>query len=101
MSNRNIKTSSASTTKRKTLAVSKSKTSKQSTKSSQKKGGDNESANILPEERNRLIAEAAYYRAEQHGFDPEHQVEDWLAAEEEVDSMLKNITHQADIELSH
>ena len=32
----------------------------------------------------RLIAVAAYYRAEQRGFEPGHELEDWIAAEKEV-----------------
>lgn len=30
------------------------------------------------------IAEAAYYRAQQRGFSPGYELEDWLAAEAEV-----------------
>ena len=100
MGDRATKTSSA-TTKRKTLAISKTGKTKQATRSKQKKGGDSEAADITPDERNKMIAEAAYYRAEQHGFNPERQVDDWLAAESEVDAKLKNITHQVDAELSH
>jgi hypothetical protein len=40
---------------------------------------------LTPEARSRMIAEAAYYRAERRGFDPGHDLEDWLAAESEVD----------------
>lgn len=36
--------------------------------------------------RHELIAEAAYFRAEQRGFEPGHELEDWLAAESEVDT---------------
>jgi hypothetical protein len=35
-----------------------------------------------------MIAENAYYRAERRGFLPGHEMEDWLAAEREVDSLL-------------
>ena len=101
MGDRNVKTSSATTTKRKSLGISKTGKSTQSVKSRPKKGGDSEAADITPEERNKLIAEAAYYRSEQHGFNPERQMDDWLAAEVEVDTMLKNITHQVDTEQAH
>lgn len=37
------------------------------------------------EERERLIAEAAYHRAQQRGFVGGDPVEDWLAAEREID----------------
>ncbi|HZP87034.1 MAG TPA: DUF2934 domain-containing protein [Burkholderiales bacterium] len=37
-----------------------------------------------PDERERMIAEAAYYRAEKRGFAPGHELEDWLEAEAEL-----------------
>jgi phosphoglucomutase len=43
---------------------------------------------IEPEERLAMIAEAAYYRAEQRGFDPGHEIDDWLAAEAAFDESL-------------
>lgn len=38
------------------------------------------------QQRHQLIAEAAYRRAEQRGFEPGHELNDWLAAEAEVDA---------------
>jgi hypothetical protein len=35
-----------------------------------------------------MISEAAYLRAERRGFVPGHEVEDWLAAEQEVERLL-------------
>lgn len=35
-------------------------------------------------ERHAMTAEAAYYRAQKRGFEAGHELEDWLAAEEEV-----------------
>jgi len=32
----------------------------------------------------KLIAEEAYYRAQSRGFEPGHELEDWIAAEKEV-----------------
>jgi hypothetical protein len=43
---------------------------------------------VDPGKRAALIAEAAYYRAEQRGFAPGNELEDWLAAESEVDARL-------------
>ena len=43
---------------------------------------------VGPERRAALIAEAAFFRAEKRGFTPGHEVEDWLAAEAEVDAKL-------------
>ncbi len=49
-------------------------------------------ARVLPpschEDRRASIAEAAYFKAEHRGFVPGHELEDWLAAEEEVDQRL-------------
>ena len=36
-----------------------------------------------------MIAEGAYLRAERRGFAPGHEEVDWLAAEAEVDALLK------------
>ena len=36
------------------------------------------------EELRRQIEEAAYYRAKQRGFEPGHELEDWIEAESEV-----------------
>lgn len=43
---------------------------------------------IAAEERQRLIAEAAYYRAQKRRFEGGSSVDDWLAAEAEVDRQL-------------
>lgn len=43
---------------------------------------------ITAEDRRRMIAERAYLRAERRGFAPGGEVEDWLAAEAEVDALL-------------
>jgi hypothetical protein len=40
---------------------------------------------VDPEARRLMIAEAAYYRAEQRGFEPGHELEDWLDAEARID----------------
>jgi hypothetical protein len=46
-------------------------------------------ATIIPHPaREQLIIEAAYHRAEARGFEPGHELEDWLAAEAEVDARL-------------
>jgi hypothetical protein len=44
---------------------------------------------LTPEARRTMIAEGAYLRAERRGFAPGHEAEDWLAAEAEVDALLK------------
>lgn len=45
--------------------------------------------NITAEERYRMIAAAAYLRAEQRGFQGGNALQDWVAAETEIDGMLK------------
>jgi hypothetical protein len=44
---------------------------------------------LTPETRHALIAEAAYLRAERRGFAPGQETDDWVAAEAEVDALLK------------
>ncbi|HEX5041794.1 MAG TPA: DUF2934 domain-containing protein [Candidatus Polarisedimenticolaceae bacterium] len=50
--------------------------------------GKSTAPHLSPDERHRLIAEAAYYRASQRGFHGGAEVEDWLAAEAEIDDKL-------------
>jgi hypothetical protein len=45
-------------------------------------------AELTPEELYRLIAEAAYYRAQRRGFSPGHEQQDWIEAEAEVMTRL-------------
>ena len=44
---------------------------------------------ISEDVRRGMIAEAAYLRAERRGFAPGGEKEDWMAAEAEVDALLK------------
>jgi hypothetical protein len=41
-----------------------------------------------PEIRHDIVAQAAYFRAQRRGFEPGQELDDWLAAEAEVDAML-------------
>lgn len=47
-----------------------------------------DSLNLPGEDRRQLIAEAAYFRAERRGFHPGAELDDWLAAEIEIDALL-------------
>jgi hypothetical protein len=40
---------------------------------------------VDPAAKSLMIAEAAYYCAEQRGFEPGHELEDWLEAEARID----------------
>jgi hypothetical protein len=42
------------------------------------------------DERWNMIAENAYYRAEQRGFLPGYELEDWLAAEHEIEAQMRD-----------
>jgi len=46
---------------------------------------------VTNEERHQLIAEAAYFRSEQRSFTPGYELEDWLSAEAEIETTLKEI----------
>lgn len=43
---------------------------------------------VSPEERQRRIATAAYFRAQRRGFAPGHEAADWAAAEAELDTEM-------------
>lgn len=43
---------------------------------------------VSAEQRCVLISEAAYFLAEHRGFAPGHDLDDWLAAETEIDAIL-------------
>lgn len=45
---------------------------------------------VAPEERQRMIAKAAYLRAERRGFAGGGELQDWLVAEVEIDALLKS-----------
>jgi hypothetical protein len=43
------------------------------------------------EARRRLVAEIAYFNAERRGFTPGYELDDWLAAEQEVESSIEAV----------
>ncbi len=46
-------------------------------------------APVSPEERRRMIAEAAYFRAERRGFAVGGELDDWILAEGEIDRLTE------------
>lgn len=46
--------------------------------------------------REQLVAEAAYYKAEQRGFEPGNEMADWFEAESEIARMLGNASGTGD-----
>ena len=53
-------------------------------------GSSHSRAQMSPEEIYKLIQEAAYYKAKARGFQPGHEVQDWIEAEAEVRMRLDN-----------
>ena len=45
-------------------------------------------ATVSADERRAMVEQAAYFRAERRGFASGHELEDWVAAEQEVDQFL-------------
>jgi len=48
----------------------------------------NPSPELKPEERHRMVAEAAYFRAEKRGFRGGNPETDWMEAEAEVETLM-------------
>jgi hypothetical protein len=74
--------------RRKTSPKAASVTPRPDTKAAAPRRASNIRADASPEEIRRLIAEAAYYRAMERGFEPGHELEDWIEAESEVMSRI-------------
>lgn len=60
------------------------------TKSAGKQAAGKKTTHPETEDFEAMVAEAAYYLAEQRGFCPGCEMEDWLAAEAQVRESLKN-----------
>jgi len=77
-----MKTSTASASKRKGNGSSR-----------QAHASDSPASSAAGEDcpREQMIAEAAYYRAEQRGFAPGYEMADWIEAEADVERLLGNI----------
>jgi hypothetical protein len=43
----------------------------------------------LDGDRKQMIADAAYFLAEQRGFRPGHELDDWLSAERQIEALLQ------------
>jgi len=50
-----------------------------------------------PDLRHAMTAEAAYYLAERRGFKPGHELEDWVAAEGEIQHLWTRALEEAPI----
>lgn len=47
------------------------------------------SLDITPEERWKMVAIAAYHKAEKRDFAPGHELQDWIDSENEIDAILQ------------
>ena len=62
-------------------AAAASADKKKPTGASAKRSAPNGAERLSPEQRAQQIAMAAYFLAERRGFAPNHELDDWLAAE--------------------
>ena len=69
-------------------APKKKVSKKATTKKVAKKSTKQSSLDITPEERWKMVAVAAYHKAENRGFATGHELEDWTEAEKEIDALL-------------
>ena len=86
------KTTAAKKKAAKKTTTAKQKTAKKTTAAKKKASNSRKKAANKPisaDQRNRMIAEAAYYNAERRGFIGGNDVQDWLDAEAQVDARLK------------
>ena len=75
--------------------LKKEKKPKKTLKKSQKAKLKSEPISITPKQRIEMIATAAYYIAERHGFKPERADEDWREAERQIEAEMhkRQATH--------
>jgi murein L,D-transpeptidase YafK len=45
-------------------------------------------AEATPEERWKMVAVSAYYKAKERGFSPGNELQDWSEAEKEIDQLM-------------
>lgn len=56
------------------------------------------STKVSAEERQKMVAEAAYFRAKRRSFDGGDAISDWVEAESEIDERLRQMEHNALLE---
>ena len=75
-------------TKKTAVSAKKTATRKARKKSTSPSKPGTSSIDITPEERWKMIAGAAYHKAEKRGFAPGHELQDWAEAEKEIDKLV-------------
>jgi len=73
-------------------SVTKTKTTapRAARKTPARQSAKKKSSGLRPELREQMIAESAYYRAQGRSFMVGYDLQDWLAAEDEIDRLLLN-----------
>jgi DUF2934 family protein len=66
-------------------------TAKRATRARTPQAETDSSTTLSSQDRLRMVESAAYFRAERRGFTPGHEIEDWLAAESEIDTLIAAI----------
>jgi len=74
--------------KKKSVSAKKTSTRKITKKSTKPSRPDTSSIDITPEERWKMIAIAAYHKAEKRDFAPGNELQDWAEAEKEIDKLM-------------
>ena len=72
-----------------TKSIAKKKSTSQAAKPSSVANKATGKSTVAPEERYKMIAAAAYLRAERRGFTSGRALNDWIEAEAEIDAMIK------------
>lgn len=72
-----------------TGSAAKAKPVKAATTSKSTPRKSNPKTTVSPEERYQMVAAAAYLHAEKRHFASGHALDDWIAAETDIDAMLK------------
>ena len=82
------KVSKKTMTKKKAVSAKKTATRKATKKSTSPSKPDTSSMDITPEKRWKIIAVAAYHKAEKRGFAPGYELQDWSEAEKGIDKLM-------------
>ena len=82
------KTIKKTVAKKKAAKKKVASTKKTSVKKAAKKPTKPSSLDITPEERWKMVAVAAYHRAEKRNFEPGNELQDWTESENEIDKFL-------------
>jgi hypothetical protein len=80
-------------------AVTQTAGAKSGKRRTEKGASDTVLTGVTLEEKHRLIAEAAYYRAERRNFVPGYELEDWLGAEAEIEGKIPKAARNRPIEI--